>query len=558
MKKLIIKLALAGVIVSSVSSCSKKIDEAYANPNTDLILPPDQLLPYITNSMFCNGNGHGPANDARYFGQYVQNWFWAGVSSNYDRMGYTNSTADVGQSMWRSHYYDIGQNNKKMIEWAIENQKWDYAGVGKAIFAWSWMNLTDIYGDVILKDAFNTTLYTFKYDTQQEVYDYVHQLCFEALDYLNMTGGNTGDLAKGDAYFYGGDKDKWKKFVYAVLARYHNHLSNKPSYNADSVIYYANLSMSSNADNATVKYANTSLTNTMNYFGPTRNNFGLGTNLSPTCPRQSNWIVNLLQGLNPSLPVRDPRTYYLVRRNTNNTYRGLDRALGQLVIAAADRPENFHGVSQDNTTSTIVTTGNDNNSRYIFRNGSPTPVLTASEVQFMKAEAAYRKGDKATALIAYREGIKLHFDLLISDYGTNVATDSLLNTTKRDAYLNNTAIVPASAANLTLQQIMLQKYIALWGYGVLETWVDMRRFHYIDPDPTGANPGVKVYNNFNPPDVAIAPATSGVLFTPDNGGKYVYRVRPRFNSEYIWNINELGRIGALNLDYHTKRIWWAE
>jgi Starch-binding associating with outer membrane len=557
MKKIIFNLALITIIASAIISCSKKIDEAYVNPNTDLILPSEQLLPYITNSMFANGNGHGPAHDARFIGQYVQNWFWAGVSSNYDRMGYTSSTADVGQSMWRSHYYDIGQNNKKMIEWAIDEKKWDYAGVGKAIFAWSWLNLTDIYGDVILDEAFNTTLYTFKYNTQDQVYNYVRQLCFEALDYLNRTGDNTGKLAAGDTYFYNGDVNKWKKFTYGILARYHHHLSNKTNYKADSVIYYCNLSLVNNSDNATVRYAATGISQNTNYFGTLRNNFPLGTNLSPTAIRQSAFIANLMTGLNNTFSgVTDPRAIYLLRLNTASTFKGLDLAKGQLAMAANDRPENFHGVSQSGTT--IVTTGNDGAARFIFRNASPTPVMTASEIQFMKAEAAYRKSDKQTAYNAYKEGIKLHFDLLIADYSVNVPVTNIMTTVIRDAYLANTTIVPASFTNLTLSQIMLQKYIALWGHGTLETWVDMRRFHYTDQDPTGANPGLQVYTNFNPPTVPIPPSITPDLFTPDNGGKLVYRIRPRFNSEYIWNINELTRIGALGLDYHTKRMWFSE
>lgn len=553
MKKIMIKFGLLGMVILTSFSCSKKIDDAYLNPNADLRLPPEQLLPYIVNSMFANGNGHGPANDSRFIGQYTQNWFWAGVNSNYDKMGYTNSAADVGQSVWRSHYYDIGQNNLKMIEWAIEEKKWDYAGAGKAVFAWSWLTLTDIYGDVILEDAFNTKLYTFRYNTQDEVYLYVRQLCFEALDYLNRTGDNTGKLSQGDAYFYNGDVNKWKKFVYGILARYYNHQSNKADYKADSVIYYCNLSINNNADNAMLKYEATGISATNNYFGTLRNNFPLGTNLSPTAIRQSAFIANLMTGVNTTFNgVSDPRAIYLLRLNSNPTtptFRGLELAKGQLAITpATERPENFHGVSQNSTA--IVTTGNDANARFIFRNAAPTPILTASEIQFMKAEAAYRNGDKQTAYNAYKEGIRLNFDLLMDTYSVNVPAPSLITNTIRDSYLANTSVVPASFNNLTLSQIMLQKYIALWGHGVLETWVDLRRFHYTDSDPTGGSPG-QVYTNFNPP---VAPD----LFTPDNGGKLVYRVRPRFNSEYVWNVNELRRIGADLIDYHTKRMWFSE
>ena len=92
---------------------------------------------------------------------------------------------------------------------------------------------------------------------------------------------------------------------------------------------------------------------------------------------------------------------------------------------------------------------------------------------------------------------------------------------------------------------MLQKYIALWGHGTCETWVDLRSSHYTDKDANG----VQVYTGFTPPAAAD-------LF-PDNGGKLAYRMRPRFNSEYVWNINELTRIGATSLDYHTKEMWFS-
>ena len=37
--------------------------------------------------------------------------------------------------------------------------------------------------------------------------------------------------------------------------------------------------------------------------------------------------------------------------------------------------------------------------------------------------------------------------------------------------------------------------------------------------------------------------------------KIVHRIRPRFNSEYVWNRPGLEAIGGLALDYHTKPLW---
>ncbi len=548
MKNIAIRISLLSLILFTTYSCSKKIDEAYANPNADVRVAPELLLPQIVSAMAGNYAGHGTMTDIRYIGAYIQNWQFYLTLSNYDRMGYTNSVADVSQSTWRMHYYDIGQNNVNMIKWAEEDQKWDYAGVGKAIFAWSWLTLTDYYGEVILKEAFNTGLLTFKYDTQEEVYEHVRKLCFEALDYLNRTDGNVdpANLAKGDAFFYNGDVEKWKKFVYGILARYHHHLSNKSSYKADSVIFYCNKSIITNADNATVKFAATVLSATNNFFGPFRGNLGGATTAAPTAIRQGAFIADLMSGVNPTFPdVADPRTWYILRKNGRNTFKGVLPNKGQAALDSLDRPENFWGVAQYPTVSNTAP-ATDANCRFIFRNSAPFPVMTATEILFMKAEAAYRKNDKATALTAYREAISLHFDLLTGTYNQNIPAGMEITPAIKTSFLANTLVVPASAAELTLSKIMLQKYIAMFGYGVLETWVDMRRFHYTDKDETGE----QVYTGFTPP--------SGTDLFQDNGGMLVYRVRPRFNSEYVWNVNELKRIGADRLDYHTFEQWFSQ
>ena len=538
-------LVISALIIMGVS-CSKKIDDAYANPNYDVKVAPEGLLPQIVASMAGNYGAHGPMNDIRYIGAYVQNFAYANTLSNFDRMGYTNT--DVAQSFWRSHYYDIGQNNVRMIAWAIENKQWDYAGVGKAIFAWSWLNLTTYHGEVVLKEAFNTDQITFQYDKQEDVYTEVRKLSHEALSYLNKTGDNASQtsLAKGDAFFYKGDVSKWKKFVYGVLARSFNHLTNKADYKADSVLFYTNLAMKESTDDGLVKFTASLVSATNNMFGPFRANLGGASTTSPTAIRQGAYIANLMSGANSAFPgVADPRAIYILRLNANNTFKGVEPNKGQAVLAANDRPENFWGVPQISANNTAP--ANDLNCRFIFRNDAPFPVMTATEISFMRAEAAFLKGDRATALVAYKDGIAKHFDLLMNYYNTNVPAASLLTATIKANFLADPKVVPANAANLTLSMIMLQKYIAMFGYGTFETWTDMRRYHYVDLDKTT---GKQVFTDF------VAPSGTGLF--EDNGGKLVYRMRPRFNSEYVWNINELGRIGATQLDYHTKEQWFSQ
>lgn len=534
MKYTFLKIVLPVVAVTTMLSCSKKIDEAYANPNADTKVPVEQLLPGILASMVGNTAYHGTANDMRFIGRYVQNWVLSTSGDIYDQMGGTQS--DNATSTWRTHYYDLGQNLNNMIKWAAEEKKWDYVGVGQAIFAWSWLTISDQYGEVILKEAFNTNQLTFQYDTEAEVYAYVRSLCFEALGNLNKTGDGVSqaNLAIGDEYFYKGDVAKWKKFVYGVLARSHHHLSNKTTYKSDSVIHYANLSIKENVDNASLKYVNTGNNRSANYNGPFSNN-GIGT------LRQSEFSVKLLTGGNSAFPgVEDPRAYYFLKTNPNNTFVGVQPNRGVTAIATeANRPNNFYG----GTNTATAAPANDNGCTYIFRNYAETPVMTASEIHFMLAEAHLRRNETGPARAAYIKGIDLNFDMLSALYNTNIPTARQITPTIKAAYRDNPIISPPT---ITLTHIMLQKYISLWGHGLMETWVDMRRYHYTDLDPAT---GKQVYADFAVP--------TGVNLYVNNGGKPVYRIRPRLNSEYVWNLNELIRIGADKTDYHTKEGWFS-
>ena len=540
---------VAALAVISFQSCSKKLDEAYLNPNNPIEGSIEAILPNVINQMTSTaappagggGGSYGPVCESVNLGKYIQYWNYYTTGDNYDQMGGVYATASDNTGLvWAMHYYGIGQNAKFIISRGTEQKKWDYVGVANAIFAFSWLTLTEEYGEVILKDAFNQSLQQFNYDQQSAVYDTVRQICDSAIMYLNKTGDgvSAANLAYGDGYMYGGDVNKWKKFVYAIKARTFAHLSNKSFYStkgyADSVIKYCDLSINNNADNAMQKWVGGNFSGTNNYFGPYRGNIGT--------IRQSAFIANLLTGTAATSPfkgVLDPRTPYLINENTNGTFKGVVPNLGTSGLATADQPKNYWRAAFSSTASTA------DSGRYIFANLAPFPIITAAEIQFVKAEAAFRKGDKALALAAYTNGINLSFDMLINTYQSRIPSASLITPATRAAYLANPAVVPTVAASLTLSQIMLQKYIALYGYGFNETWVDMRRYHYIDKDPTTGN---QVYADFTIP----------TTLTIYNSGKLAYRCRPRYNSEYLYNIPALQSIGALASDYHTKEHWFSQ
>ncbi|RZK45643.1 MAG: hypothetical protein EOO94_04035, partial [Pedobacter sp.] len=254
---------------------------------------------------------------------------------------------------------------------------------------------------------------------------------------------------------------------------------------------------------------------------------------------------------------RDPRLRHMLTAsqdttNGNGGFRGVDPGIGDPNVASTTGPNALKRVSSlwadsvyANPSSAVFSS---QYKRYLFADKVVFPVMTASEIQFMKAEAAFKKRDQAAALASYTKGINLHFDFINRgtwQRGNGVIYNTTpISTAERNAYLNG-ANVRRTEATLNLSDIMAQKYIALWGWGFFETFVDMRRYHYVDLDPAT---GQQVYLGFT------LPAT----IAPENLGKLVYRVRPRYNSEYIWNRDELLRIGALNGDYHTYEPWFSQ
>ena len=93
----------------------------------------------------------------------------------------------------------------------------------------------------------------------------------------------------------------------------------------------------------------------------------------------------------------------------------------------------------------------------------------------------------------------------------------------------------------------------MYGWGIHDTWADMRRYHYNNLDPAT---GQQVYAGFKVPAGAdLFSGSSG-----SNNGKVVQRTRPRYNSEYLYNIPALTGIGAYPVgnDYHTKECWFSK
>ena len=522
MKQTWTAVLIAGLV--SVSACESFLD-VNTNPNGPQSVSANLYLPPMLHWMVTS-----PQFDGRFVGHYAQEWYSTSTAtspaSTWGKMGY-DPGSDNGAQQWRDVYWSLGQNLIDMNTKAEAEQRWDLLGVGMILKAWGWQVLTDLHGEIIVKEAIDQTRTRFDYDSQQYSYQEVERLLDSAIVLLQRTDGavDASYLGVGDK-IYNGNRTKWLKLASGMLALTLNHYSNKASYDPARVIRLVDSSFTSNADDPLLAYPCTSTDFAdCNFWGISRNNI--------TLYRQTQFIVGLMNGTQFGGTV-DPRmSRMLAIDSANTTYRGLDvNASGFGALTAPQRPRNFFGyVAQPSPSSP---------SRYIFADRSKLPVMTYAELQFIKAEAALKSGNAALARTAYLEGISSHIDFVNARNLDAGQTPSQITAAEKATFLADTNIVPAT---VTLSHIMSQKLIALWGWGHNELWMDMRRYHYTDPDG-----GVQVFRGFTPPTALYA----------DNVGKLVQRIRPRYNSEYVWNRDALDAIGGLATDYHTTALWITE
>jgi hypothetical protein len=513
---------LAGVMTVS-TSCQDFLD-VNNNPNGPELVTANLYLPPMLHWMVS-----APQWDGRFIGRYVQNWYVPGTSfSTWDRMGY-DPGSDNGGQLWRDVYWTFGQNLVDMNEIATAEQRWDLLGVGLILKSWGWSNLAAVNGPHIVSQAIDQTKFTFDYDTEEYALQEAKELLDSAIVLLQRTDGavNAAYLARGDK-IYNGDRVKWLRFAYGQRALLLNRYSNKATYDAAAVIADVNSSFANNADDALLAFPATT-NDDRNFNGPARNNL--------TGYRQTRFVVELMDGTQFGGAV-DPRMSRMLAPAPDGAYRGLDiNTLNFGALTTAQRPNNFFGYTAQPALGTP--------SRYLFADKSRIPAMTYSQLQFVKAEAALRSGDRPTALAAYTAGISSHIDFVNARNTDDGQSPTAISAAEKAAFLANTNIVPTDPNLLTMTHIMSQKYIAQFAWAFVEQWTDLRRFHYTD---TYAGEARQAFPGFAPPTNLYA----------DNQGSVVHRIRPRYNSEYVWNQEGLSKItpvSGLETNYHTVELW---
>jgi len=237
-----------------------------------------------------------------------------------------------------------------------------------------------------------------------------------------------------------------------------------------------------------------------------------------------------------------------------------------------------------NVSSTFSGTTHDGIGRWLYRDNAPYILMNCAEIKFCLAEALFKTGRTAEAFQAFKEGVSADMDFTAkyiypgtkgSPTGGDKITKNLF-TTYAQQYLAGPFVGGLSMTNFSLSHIMMQKFIALYPWGAPEVWVDERKYNY-DIKYTGDYPKAgngwstttldqkwdtdpkKVYKGFYLSPAQVQNRKVAYSLT-DNQGSPEYRIRPRYNSEYMWNkksLDGLLPISGLSPIYHTSIPWFA-
>jgi len=455
MKKINIKI-LTGfiVIVAITSSCKKWIDDDY---NVNQTKPQDVTLNLILPSAeaslaYCVGGDLG----------YATNLWMQQMSGSarqvlaYDRYVFTSSDDDNAWSF--AMYGGAMENIYKIIEKGKAQNSPYYTGIGEVLMAYSLGSMTDLWGSIPYKQAFQGDKnLTPAFDSQQSIYVTIDSLLNDAIN-VQFAASTSLYTPSTDDLIYSGSRPKWIKAAYAFRARYAIHLSKVPGSNAyANALSYLSSAISANSGDCEFTFgANQNEENPLYQFFDQRGDFGM-----------AKFMVDTLFHSN------DPRGTVFI----DTTYG--TGALAPGVGGVSDAWIAYPFCSET----------------------SPVPFISYVECLFIKAEAELQgsPSDPAAAAADYNAAIAAS----LSKYGV---TDS--------AWLSTHA--NATAADITLQKIMTQKYIAL--FLQLEVYNDWRRtgFPVLVPSINGAISSIprrypyptseKLYNSKNCP-------TSGVSLT---------------------------------------------
>lgn len=341
---------------------------------------------------------------------------WMQQFDGVDRQSYTEAIyqlvpGDVN-NLWNAFYPGILMNSKIMLNKAEETESPHFAGVARVLIGATLGMATDLFGDMPFSKAFrgSENSLTPEFDSQEMIYDTLFTILDDAIADLSIT---TSVFPLAGDVIYAGNLAKWKKAAYSIKARHLLQLSlvnGNAAYTA--ALTAAASGFSSNADDFIVPW-NVDNHNPIFQFMEQRGDVRMGATL-----------VDMMKASS------DPRLAFYAELDEDDEYTG---SIAGSQNDAASKP-----------------------GAYISAAIAPSVIMSYAELKFIESEANFRLGQAVPARAAFQAGVA----------ASVLKVTGAANTVWLDANING-------IANVTLELIMAQKYIAT--YGNSQSYADYRR-----------------------------------------------------------------------------------
>lgn len=512
--KTINKILLAAVAVASLSlsSCDDLKDFG------DINMSPNNPSTAYTSYLFTAASRYvtyftlGSATNA--YDPWTQEWAgYLSESKNnqYGPLGTTKQYSAVG-----TMYLNPLKNLHLIIEMNEDPEQKDLTNVvtfgsnanqiaaAKTLSAYFYMSMTDIYGPIILSEAFQGASdenWKPKYDSQESVYKQLDEMLVEAYGQFDVNG----TLSKADV-LYNGDIAKWKKFNASLRMMLAIKLSDVAPQDGKSRFAkaYADGAMTDVADGFNYTYDD--LNWNMLYYWNNPSYSAAGFNMVPNY-----FIVEKMKSLEDNRMFK----YFDIEG-----YKGKRSE----EVFPRDQFTSFYGIPFGLVDNNAVAAFGDCCSSVassLLAMNATVPVIPAARVLLVEAEAAFRGWISADAKTLYEAGIKASFD----QWGADGA----------DKYIASPAV--AYNAENGLEQIAIQRWIACYLSDGVEVWSDWRRLD-IPKMPVG--PGAIDIGNTHYPYRLAYYTDYDVAYNEDNWKEAVAQLRGGTddnNSRVWWDVN---------------------
>jgi hypothetical protein len=472
-----IKKICLGLLFMGVSfGCDSDFEEINTNPNDPLEAPPGFLM---ANVMRVSAN---ILYNMQIGGEMGATWAqqWSMVQYNDPERFAPRQTSIEG--LWDAMYASVISDAKSMAKLAEEQNEPELQGIALIMQAYSFQILTDMYGAIPFSEAGlgGEGNFTPVYDSQEAVYNGILAMLDQAESLLASGDATLEDAVAPFDLVYKGDVAGWRKFGNSLKFRALMRVSGKKDVAAQLQALMSKPMFSSNDDDADLEYLSAQPNANPIYETIV---FGVREEW-----KVSDIMVNTLANNN------DPRLEVYVAENSEGEYRG--KPVGLKNVPSDDyNYNNVSGIGE-----------------FYLKPEREAFFMSYPELMFLIAEAAHRDLITADPATYYQKGIEgsmKYNGIAEADYTTFLAAN-------------------AYNAGAGLQQISVQKWIALFGQG-LEAYSEWRR--------TGI------------------PALSTPIDSYIPSG-YAYRFTYPSTEQTTNRANYQAAVAAQGADLLTTKVWW--